>query len=145
REALADTSVFATPYADPDIAALVHNRMDDAPAAAMSAAAETGRALLGRDVPTDMAWPVNGVIDHDGLDALAGVGVRRVLLDERNLPPAGTDQAGATGTTGDTTGMTTTATASATPTPDAVTRMPTVYGEITAVVADPTLSQLLGR
>lgn len=146
REALADTSVFATPYADPDIAALVHNRMDDAPAAAMSAAAETGRALLDRDVPTDVAWPVNGVIDHDGLDALAGVGVNRVLLDERNLPPATSDPAGDTGGTGDPTGVTTgTTTASATPTPDAVTSLTTVYGEVTAVVADPVLSQLLGR
>lgn len=122
RTALANASIFATPYADPDVAGLVHNGLDDATSDAIAAAGETGEKLLDRQVPTDVAWPAGGLLDHDALDALAEGGVRTVLLAQANLPPA----------------------VPALVTPDAAATVSSVYGDVTALVADPVLSEVLG-
>ncbi|MFF3437751.1 DUF6049 family protein [Streptosporangium sp. NPDC002721] len=122
REAVADHPVVATPYGDPDVAALAHNGVDDATRTGIAAAAIVARQALGRDVITNVNWPVGGLIDYDGLDLLATGGVDTVLLDELNLPPA-------------------------TPpvtTPDASATLESVNGPLTALVADAALSETVG-
>ncbi|WP_449062015.1 DUF6049 family protein [Planomonospora algeriensis] len=133
RTALAGSPVVATPYADPDVAALAHNGLDGTTRKGVAAAARTGREILGRDVVTAVNWPVGGVIDHDGLDVLAVAGVRSVLLSEANLPPAA-PAATVPGAV---------AQPSAT-TPNAVATLQSVSGPVQALVADPVLSDILG-
>ncbi|GGL40003.1 DUF6049 family protein [Planomonospora parontospora] len=133
RTALAGSPVVATPYADPDVAALAHNGLDGTTRKGVAAAVRTGRELLGRDVVTDVNWPAGGVIDHDGLDVLSVAGVRSVLLSEAGLPPA----APAVTVPG----------AVAQPpatTPNAVATLQSVSGPVRALVADPVLSDIVG-
>ncbi|GLW12481.1 hypothetical protein Misp01_76090 [Microtetraspora sp. NBRC 13810] len=134
RASLAGASVFAAPYADPDVTALAHQGLDGATGTAVRTSAAVAKELLGRDVPTDVNWPVSGLVDYDGLDALADAGVRTVVLDGRNLPPA---QAAAQTPTQ-------TPVQSTAQTPDAATTVTSVYGDMTALVADPVLSDVLG-
>ncbi|GAA4183460.1 DUF6049 family protein [Streptosporangium oxazolinicum] len=122
REAVADHPVVATPYGDPDVAALAHNGVDDATGTGIAAAAIIARETLGRDVITKVNWPVGGLIDYDGLDLLATGGVDTVLLNVLNLPPV-------------------------TPpvtTPDASATLESVNGPLTALVADAVLSETVG-
>ncbi|GAA3165514.1 DUF6049 family protein [Planomonospora alba] len=122
RTALASAAVVATPYADPDVVALAHNGLDNTPRTGVQAAERVGKELLGRDVATDVNWPVGGLVDHDALDLLATAGVRTVLLGEANLPPAvypGT-------------------------TPHAAATLQSVAGPVKALVADPVLSDIAG-
>ncbi|MEU9832120.1 hypothetical protein AB0D67_11340 [Streptosporangium sp. NPDC048047] len=135
RAALARPPVIATPYADPDVTALAHNGVDDATRSGIEAAARIGRETLGRDVIDYVNWPVNGVVDYDGLDALADAGVDTVLLDQRNLPPAADQPSTVPPEVPATTGGTT---------PDAFARLESVDGPVTALVADPALSDVLG-
>ncbi|WP_433248102.1 hypothetical protein ACQPYK_48220 [Streptosporangium sp. CA-135522] len=122
RTALAKPPVVATPYADPDVAALAHNGIDDVTRTGIQAAELVAKQTLGRDVLTDVNWPVNGLIDYDGLDLLSTAGVGTVLLDELNLPPA-IQQA---------------------TTPDASATVESVSGPVTALVADTALSEIVG-
>ncbi|GIH98022.1 DUF6049 family protein [Planobispora takensis] len=137
RSALAEVPVVAVPYADPDVAALAHNGLDDVTGTGVTTAGKVAEEILGRDVPTDVGWPVDGMIDYDGLDLLASAGVRTVLLDAVNLP-AQVSPAAVTTPTG-----TTTAAAPVT-TPDAVATVHSVNGPVKALVADAVLSETLG-
>ncbi|MEU4829964.1 hypothetical protein [Streptosporangium sp. NPDC023615] len=141
REAVADHPVIATPYGDPDVAALAHNGVDDITATGIDAARIVSRQTLGRDTITDVNWPVDGLIDHDGLDLLATGGVDTVLLAAPNLPPA-TPPGTPVGTTG--TSPATSAGIAAATTPDAWATLDSVNGPITALVADEPLSETLG-
>ena len=122
REALSGHPVVATPYADPDVAALAHNGVDEFTKIAIANAGSVAKDILRRDVITDINWPVGGLIDYDGLDLLATGGVDTVLLNALNLPP-----------------VMPTAT-----TPDAVATVQSVNGPVTALVADQGLSEALG-
>ncbi|MEV6860686.1 DUF6049 family protein [Streptosporangium subroseum] len=122
RTALQDHPVVATPYADPDVTALAHNGVDDFTRIAIAQAGSVAKDILGRDVITDVNWPVNGMVDYDGLDLLATGGVDTVLLNVLNLPPV---MEPAT-------------------TPDAFSTVQSVNGPVTAMVADPGLSEALG-
>ncbi|MEV4750381.1 DUF6049 family protein [Streptosporangium sp. NPDC049248] len=122
REAVADHPVMATPYGDPDVAALAHNGVDNAAATGINAARIIGRETLGRDVITNVNWPLGGLIDYDGLDLLATGGVDTVLLNVLNLPPA----------------------APPVTTPDASATLESVNGPVTALVADARLSETVG-
>nr|WP_260408446.1 DUF6049 family protein [Planomonospora venezuelensis] len=132
RTALADLPVAAVPYADPDVAALAHNGLDDITGTGVEAAGRAARETLGRDVRTDIGWPVGGTVDHDGLDLLAVAGVGTVLLSAATLPPAPAAVPGAV-----------TPPAAPDVTPDAVATVHTVSGPVTALVADPALSDAL--
>ncbi|WP_329088085.1 MULTISPECIES: DUF6049 family protein [unclassified Streptosporangium] len=123
REAVADHPVVATPYGDPDVAALAHNGVDDATGTGIAAAAIVARETLGRDVITNVNWPVGGLIDYDGLDLLATGGVNTVLLNVLNLPPVTTPPV---------------------TTPDASATLESVNGPLTALVADAVLSETVG-
>lgn len=121
RSALATASVVATPYADPDVVALAHQGLDAQTGKAVSIGAEQARKLLQRDVPTNVNWPVGGLIDADGLDLLAVSKVDTVLLNAENAPPQ----------------------PPVLTTPDAATTVDSVMGPVTALVADPGLSRAL--
>ncbi len=121
RTALAESSVVATPYADPDVAALVHNGVDDVAAKAIAKGGQLAGSLLGRSVAATMNWPYGGVIDRDALDELAIGGVRTLLINGAALP---TEAPVAT-------------------TPDAATTIDSVSGKLTVLLADPTLSSLV--
>ncbi|WP_067173791.1 hypothetical protein [Microtetraspora niveoalba] len=121
RAALTSRPVIATPYADPDVTALVHAGLDTPTQDAVKRGAEVAGDVLGREISTATAWPVGGALDRDGLDELATAGVRTVLLSGSTLPP---DPQVAT-------------------TPDTATTLDTVSGPVTALLTDPTLSEAL--
>ncbi|MFC0864436.1 DUF6049 family protein [Sphaerimonospora cavernae] len=138
RTALSGKPVLATPYADPDLAALVHNKLDEPAVAAIRRGSSVASDVLGREVPTSTTWPAGGRLDRDTLDELAMSGVKSVLLsgDAFLSPPpddTGTAQTGTpqTGTTPST--------------PDAALRVDTVAETpVTALLTDPALGQILG-
>lgn len=123
RSALATSPVVATPYADPDVTALVHQGLDALTGRALELGAQKAGELLKPGVQAAVNWPAAGRIDADALDALAvGKGsaqVRKVLLNSTNLPLQ----------------------TPVTVTPDAATTLDTVNGPVTALVADPVLSR----
>ncbi|MBB4699895.1 DUF6049 family protein [Sphaerisporangium siamense] len=121
RTALTDVPVSATPYADPDVAAVSHQGLDSITRTALDTGTAVATELLGKDVTTDVNWPVGGVIDHDGLDALSVGDVRTVLLSSAALPPN----------------------PPIAHTPDAAAGLETVDGTVGVVMADDVLSRLL--
>ncbi|MFF3668391.1 hypothetical protein [Microtetraspora malaysiensis] len=120
--ALGSRPVVATPYADPDVTALVHAGLDTPTQDAVKRGAEVAGDVLGREISTATAWPVGGALDRDGLDELASSGVRTLLMSGATLPPD----------------------PQITMTPDAATTVDTVSGPVTALLSDPTLSEALG-
>ncbi|GAA2674727.1 DUF6049 family protein [Nonomuraea recticatena] len=121
RTALAGQKVVATPYADPDVAALAHQGIDGVTDKAVTIGGSTARELLKQDVPTSIAWPVAGKIDDDALDLLTVSKVSTVLLNADNLPPD----------------------PPVTTTPDAAATINSVSGPVTALLAEPGLSRTL--
>ncbi|WP_433514120.1 DUF6049 family protein [Nonomuraea sp. CA-143628] len=119
RTALASSPVVATPYADPDVAALAHQGLDGQTATAIAMGGQVATELLKRDVSLTTNWPVAGVLDPDALDLLNVAKVNRVLLNSTNLPPQ----------------------PPVTFTPDAVTTLDAVEGTVTALVADAELTR----
>ncbi|WP_327587102.1 DUF6049 family protein [Nonomuraea sp. NBC_00507] len=123
RTSLAASPVVAVPYADPDVAALAHQGLDDLPNRAIQLGGQKAKALLNRDdVKTTVNWPAAGLLDPDALDLLSVSDdkVRTVLLNSTNLPPQ----------------------PPVTFTPDAATTLDSVDGPVTALVADAELSRL---
>ncbi|MEV4109973.1 DUF6049 family protein [Nonomuraea sp. NPDC049695] len=122
RTALAASSVFAVPYADPDVAALAHQGLDAQTGKAITLGKQRLGALLGHEVKTDVNWPPAGMLDADALDLLSVSTdkVDKVLLNPTNLPPQPPVPF----------------------TPDAAATLDSVNGPITALVADAGLSKL---
>ncbi|NJP91572.1 hypothetical protein HCN51_19265 [Nonomuraea sp. FMUSA5-5] len=120
RSALAASPVVATPYADPDVAALAHQGLDTQTGRAIELGGQTARTLLNPNVKTNINWPADGVLDPDALDLLSVSDVDTVLLNSTNLPPQQT----------------------LTTTPDAAATLDSVNGPVTALVADAELSRL---
>ncbi|MEU8321248.1 DUF6049 family protein [Nonomuraea sp. NPDC048881] len=120
--ALASSPVIATPYGDPDVAALAHQGLDAQPGRAIELGGQTARALLNRNAQTSINWPPAGVLDADALDLLSvSPGkVTTVLLNSTNLPPQ----------------------PPVAHTPDAAATVDSVAGPIKALVADAELSRL---
>ncbi|GIH64974.1 hypothetical protein [Microbispora siamensis] len=142
RSALTDKTVVATPYADPDVAALVHHGLDKQAAASIQRGASLASELLGRQIHGTTAWPAGGKIDRDAVDELAMSGVTSVLLSGDALPPRATGQD--TGQDVPQNGQPV-APPPAQTTPDAAARLDTVADNpLTALLADPTLSEVLG-
>jgi hypothetical protein len=119
RTALAGSPVVATPYADPDVAALAHQGLDGQTRKAIEMGGQVATELLKRDVPLTTNWPAGGVLDPDALDLLSVAKVDRVLLNSTNLPPQ----------------------PPVTFTPDAAGTLDSVQGPVTALVADPELTR----
>ncbi|WP_169949059.1 hypothetical protein [Microbispora sp. H11081] len=136
RGALTGKTVIATPYADPDVAALVHHGLDKQAAASVQRGAALATELLGRQIHGTTAWPAGGKIDRDAVDELAMSGVTSVLLSGDALPPRADGQTGQTGQT---------VLPPAPITTDAAARLDTVAeNPVTALLADPALSEILG-
>ncbi|SEN08002.1 DUF6049 family protein [Nonomuraea pusilla] len=123
RTALAASPVVATPYADPDVAALAHQGLDTQTSRAIELGGQVAGTVLKRPVATNTNWPPNGVLDDDALDLLSVSKnkVDRVLLDASNLPPR-QQIAGHT--------------------PDGAATLDSVAGPVTALVADSTITGL---
>ncbi|MEV7802096.1 hypothetical protein AB0O28_04010 [Microbispora sp. NPDC088329] len=141
RSALTDKTVVATPYADPDVAALVHHGLDKQAAASVQRGAALASELLGREIRGTTAWPAGGKIDRDAVDELAMSGVKSVLLSGDALPPraAGQDTAQDATQSGQPVPL------PAQATPDGAARLDTVAeAPLTALLTDPTLSKVLG-
>ncbi|HUR02483.1 MAG TPA: DUF6049 family protein [Nonomuraea sp.] len=119
RTALADSPVVATPYADPDVAALSPQGLDDQTRKAIEMGGQIATELLKRDVPLTTNWPAGGLLDPDALDLLSVAKVDRVLLNSTNLPPQ----------------------PPVTFTPDAASTLDSVQGPVTALVADAELTR----
>ncbi|MEU7936014.1 hypothetical protein [Microbispora bryophytorum] len=137
RSALTDKTVVATPYADPDMAALVHHGLDKQAAASIQRGAALATELLGREIHGTTAWPAGGKIDRDAVDELAMSGVTSVLLSGDALPPRAANQ--------DATQNGQVVPPPAQTTPDAAARLDTIADNpLTALLADPTLSAVLG-
>ncbi|WP_182882543.1 MULTISPECIES: DUF6049 family protein [unclassified Microbispora] len=133
RGALTGKPVVATPYADPDMTALVHHGLDKQAAAAVQRGAALASEVLGREIHGTTAWPAGGRIDRDTLDELAISGVTSVLLSADALPVRAAAQDDPTAIT---------------PTPLTSDGAATLYSvadkPLTALLADPTLSEVLG-
>lgn len=123
RTLTTDATTLAVPYADPDMAALTHAGLDDNLTLAVTRGERLAEEILGRDVTRDITWPPGGVLDQDTLDNLVVAGTRSVILADTALPPA----------------------QALTYTPDAVATVPTIGGTVRVLVADSTLSRILGR
>ncbi len=89
--------VFATPYADPDVAALTHRGLDADLGTAFSAGAKIAATYLNRP-NTTIAWPPDGIADAGVVDNLVaqddpvhggspGSGIQTVVLDSTMMPP----------------------------------------------------------
>jgi len=133
RAVTAAEPVFATPYADPDVAALSHRGLDSDLAAAFSMG--SAKAALFLDHPDrTIAWPPDGIADANVVDNLlaedgslhggsAAGGIQTLVLDSSVMPPANP---------------------ALTYTPDAVTEVPTGVGKtIRVLLADHTITQVL--
>ncbi|MGI5162538.1 hypothetical protein [Microbispora sp. CA-102843] len=137
RSALTDKTVVATPYADPDVAALVHHGLDKQAAASIQRGAALASEVLGREIRGTTAWPAGGTVDRDAVDELAMSGVTSVLLSGDALPPRAAGQ--------DATQNGQSFPPPAQTTPDGAARLDTVADNpLTALLADPTLSEVLG-
>jgi hypothetical protein len=119
---------FTTPYADVDVAALVHRGLNGEMSSAFGAGRLTAQKLLGHEQETTpataglIAWPPRGTADYSVLEGLAANRIRTVILDSSLMPAA----------------------SPVTYTPSAVTTTPDGLGaQMHVLLADDTLSQIL--
>ncbi|MFL1436768.1 DUF6049 family protein [Nocardiopsis protaetiae] len=87
RGALALDNVVATPYASPDLAALLRNEMDGDAEASVEIGREAVELALGLSADDRFALPAQGLMDDAVHGLLAERGATRFLLSEDALPP----------------------------------------------------------
>lgn len=87
RAALALDTVVATPYASPDLAALLRNEMEGDAEASVEIGREAVESALGLSADERFALPADGLMDDSVHALLAGQGATRFLLSEDTLPP----------------------------------------------------------
>jgi Family of unknown function (DUF6049) len=124
RDATAGRDVLALPYADPDLAALVHHGRE----ADIARALDVGAGVFAQQLPAasivdGLSWPINGYLDRDTLAALSRADVTATVLDGRALPT----------------------TIDLSYTPSGRAQLTSGAGRVAALVADPGLADLLGR
>ncbi|MCW2933696.1 MAG: hypothetical protein JWM19_4658 [Actinomycetia bacterium] len=124
--------MFVTPYADPDVSALVHSGLDGDLKESYSLGNSEAQQVLARpfgpDAPdTSIAWPANGTADAGVLTSLAHDGqVATTVLNSSEMPALPTP-------------------ASAYPPDDAVTSVPNGIGStMNVLLADSEISTELG-
>ncbi|WP_155988954.1 DUF6049 family protein [Nocardiopsis sp. CNT312] len=88
REALASDTVVATPYASPDLAALLRNDMGGSARASVAVGREAVPRALDKAADGSFALPANGLMDQDVYEFLATSGAHRFLLSESAKPTA---------------------------------------------------------
>ncbi|MEU0489821.1 DUF6049 family protein [Nocardiopsis sp. NPDC006139] len=87
RAALALDTVVATPYASPDLAALLRNEMDGDAEASVGIGREAVETALGLSADERFALPAGGLMDGPVRELLAEQGATRFLLSEDAMPP----------------------------------------------------------
>ena len=132
RTGTRDEPMFVTPYADPDVSALVHSGMDSDLEESFSLGDSQARKILSRPfgpgVPdTSIAWPADGAADASVVASLAHDGqVATTVLNSAEMPALRTP-------------------AGIYPADDAVTSVPTGIGNTMSVLlADSEISKELG-
>jgi hypothetical protein len=78
------------PYADADLAALVHGGGSNLAQLALSESATVAQEL-GTTPLANVAWPEDNALDTTTMAAIAGFGVHTVLLDPDSVTPRATD------------------------------------------------------
>ena len=79
--------MFATPYADPDVAALTRAGLTENTRTAVSLGESVTSRLLSRQVPTSIAWPADGTATASVVTSLArDAGASTVVLSSGELP-----------------------------------------------------------
>jgi hypothetical protein len=86
RTALRTEPLIATPYANPDIAALLRADLAGDAEAAVPLGRDLVESVLERPADTDVAWPAGGMMDNATRDFLAGQGASTFLLDDSAMP-----------------------------------------------------------
>jgi hypothetical protein len=138
KAATAGHPVFVTPYADVDVAAMVHRGLNSELARAFTAGRLTATRILGRNFTLaggaaaggdhskelpGLAWPADGIANYAVLNSLAISGVSTVVLGSATMPPSPSQNF----------------------TPGAVTTTPSGEGpRMHVLLADDTITQILG-
>lgn len=123
RTEVGEGKVLSVPYADPDVMAIHRAGLDKNLTLAVTRGPNITSEVLGRDVTSDVVWPPGGWLDQDTLDTLAVAGTNTVILNEDSLPPA----------------------ERLTYTPNAATATPTIGGSADVLLADRTITRILGE
>ncbi|NQU37209.1 MAG: hypothetical protein HQ526_06370 [Actinobacteria bacterium] len=87
RAGLADASVYAWAYANPDVTALSQADMGGEVIAATTIAPEQLETQLGRTPTASLGWPIGRRTDRESLGVLQRAGVRTVIMDPAGLQP----------------------------------------------------------
>ncbi|MQA78262.1 MAG: hypothetical protein GEV10_07255 [Streptosporangiales bacterium] len=114
--------VVALPYADVDTVALTRAGLSGDITTAQSRGEEVTGEALGVTPSRGMTWPPDGLADQKALNALASTGARTAVLRDTALPLAEQQ----------------------TYTPDPVASVRTTSGKVTVLLADSTLSDIVG-
>ena len=122
KSAIGASPLAVTPYGDIDTTAVTRAGLDDDVKPALREGARITQRLLKRSASTGLAWPSQGLADADSMDVMAFAGAHTVVLSQRALPTS----------------------TQLSYTPDGVARLPTSNGTVKALLADPTLSDILG-
>ncbi|MDQ2813055.1 MAG: DUF6049 family protein [Actinomycetota bacterium] len=123
KKVTSSQQVVITPYADVDMAALVHQGLNPDLASAYRAGDVVARSVLGQVVKPAIAWPPGGTADLSVLTSLAASEhVGTVVLNSGVMPPADT---------------------TAFHPDDAVTSIPTDAGTMNVLLADDTMTAVL--
>nr|WP_255459347.1 MULTISPECIES: DUF6049 family protein [unclassified Nocardiopsis] len=88
RRVLAADGVVAAPYANTDLAALLHNGMDADAEASLRVGQEAVLRALALEADESFALPPEGLMDEEVYALLSSYGATRFLLDESAMPAA---------------------------------------------------------
>jgi len=99
KSLVAGHCVLPLPYADADLAALVHGDGTDLLQLALTDGAATARSLGGATL-SGVVWPADNTLDTRTMAALASAGTHTVLLNPDSVTPAATGPAALAGFTG---------------------------------------------
>lgn len=123
RTATRGGSVLSLPYAGVDTPALARSGLTGDITLAVTQGQKITSENLDAKPVRHVAWPPDGFIDQQGLDALAAAGTRTVVLQDSALPLA----------------------ESLTYTPDPVARTRTASGKVNVLLSDHVLSNVLAK
>lgn len=123
RAATHGGSVLSLPYAGVDTPALARSGLTGDITLAITQGQEITSETLDAEPVRNVAWPPDGFVDQQGLDALAAAGTRTVVLQDKALPLAETLNY----------------------TPDPVARTRTASGQVGVLLADHVISKILDK
>ncbi|MGH3098340.1 MAG: DUF6049 family protein, partial [Streptosporangiales bacterium] len=123
RAATRGGSVLSLPYAGVDTPALARSGLSGDITLAITQGQQITSETLDAEPVRHVAWPPDGLIDQQGLDALAAAGTRTVVLQDKALP----------------------LTETLTYTPNPVARTRTASGQVGVLLADHVISKILAK